>query len=75
MKNTKDIFIKVFKLRDNEFSEELTIEDIDSWDSISHMELILAIEDNYQLTLTGDDIADMTSVKAINQIIMKYTQS
>jgi acyl carrier protein len=36
-----------------------------AWDSLAHMDLVISIEEHYQITLDGDQIADMTSVAAI----------
>lgn len=39
------------------------------WDSLKHMELILAIEERYDLTLDGDEIAALTNVGAIEKLL------
>ena len=36
-----------------------------AWDSLAHMEIIIGIEEHYQIVLDGDEIADMVSVAAI----------
>ena len=36
-----------------------------AWDSLAHMELIIGIEERYQVILDADEIADMTSVASI----------
>ena len=39
------------------------------WDSLKHMVLIVAIEQEYGIELTGDEIAEMTSVANIESIV------
>jgi acyl carrier protein len=38
------------------------------------MDLIVAIEDEYKIQLTGDDIAEMITFNAIREILKKYVQ-
>jgi len=42
------------------------------WDSLKHIEIIVAIEGTYKIDLTGDEIADMTSVKAIREQLANH---
>ena len=48
---------------------ELTLEsspdDIISWDSLMQMNIIMAIEEEFDLTFTEEDIFEMLSVKSI----------
>lgn len=39
------------------------------WDSMAHMEIILAIEKDYSLTLEPGQIISLTSVKAIQDFL------
>ena len=52
-------------------SDELTMQDSDVWDSLKHMELIVSIEDEFDVELSADDIVNMLSVKAIRDILQK----
>jgi len=46
--------------------------DIPEWDSLSHMSLIAALEDKYNIQFTGEDIASMQSIYEINEKIILY---
>lgn len=52
-------------------TDELTMQDSDVWDSLKHMELIVSIEDEFDVELSADDIVNMLSVKAIRDILQK----
>ena len=69
MPDLDPILLRTLKLSDPAQLDGLRLGDIPTWDSLSHMELILAIETAYDLRLTGDEIADLTSVAAIRQMI------
>jgi acyl carrier protein len=53
-------------------AQNLTMQDVNDWDSLSHMNLIVAIEDEFQLQLTGDEIAEMISLDKIREILQKH---
>jgi acyl carrier protein len=40
-------------------------EEFPGWDSLGHLNLILALEDTFQLTLSVDEIGRLSSVAAI----------
>ncbi len=56
------IFAEVFNLPSSEVTDSLQLEAIATWDSLSHMMLIGRLEDDYQVQLSGDEIADLRSV-------------
>ncbi len=53
-------------------SEDLTMDDVANWDSLTHMNLIVAIEGGLGIELSGDDIAEMISFNAIRSTVAKY---
>ena len=65
------ILAENFEILESEVLKNLTMDDISAWDSLTHMGLIVAIESEFEIELTGDDIADMTSCDAIRAIVKK----
>ncbi len=53
-------------------SDDMEMKNTVEWDSLKHMELILAIEQAYSIEFTGDEIADMISVSAIRTALERY---
>ena len=45
------------------------LKDFTNWDSMNHMILITNIESNYNIELTGDEIADIQTVDCIAKLI------
>ena len=45
---------------------------ISEWDSIGHMSLIAAIEEEFDIMIETDDIIDMSSFKIAKDIVKKY---
>ena len=46
--------------------------EIDEWDSIGHMTLIAALEENFKISFETDDIVDFSSYKKGKEILKKY---
>lgn len=47
-------------------------EPIEGWDSLAHVELMMAIESEFDVTLTNEETADMTSIPAILDALRKH---
>ena len=69
MEKIKDILAKTFRVKIDELNESTAIESIDTWDSLTHMELIANLEQELSIEFTGDEIVEMTSLKAIEKIV------
>jgi acyl carrier protein len=48
---------------------DVAMKDLDAWDSLKHMELVVAVEQNFQIQLTFDEILMMQSVGAIENVL------
>ena len=72
MDKLKRIIANILNIPEDQISEDLSIYNTDSWDSLSHMELIADIETEYSIHLSGEDIVEMIDVKSIIKIISKY---
>jgi acyl carrier protein len=49
--------------------DELAMSDVEAWDSLKHMEMIVAFEQAYQVEFTFDEIVAMRNVAAIRQVL------
>jgi len=50
-------------------TEDVAMKDLEAWDSLKHMELVVAVEQNFQIQLTFDEILLMQSVGAIENVL------
>ena len=65
----KKVFEESFQCKD---VESLKYQDITEWDSVGHMGLVAALEDEFEIELDVDDIIDMSSYKIGQEILGKY---
>ncbi|MGI9290318.1 MAG: acyl carrier protein [Gammaproteobacteria bacterium] len=59
----------VFQVPVESLSEDSSYDTIDQWDSLQHMNLIFAIEEEFGVTLDDEAVADLTSVKRILEVL------
>ena len=67
------IFMTALNISDNKLNENIKYNEIEEWDSIGHMTLVAALEEEYKITLETDDIIDFSSFKKGMEILKKYS--
>ena len=55
----QDLFRRVFDQDDLAITESTTAAEVDGWDSMAHINLIIAIEKQFGIKFTGGEIAAM----------------
>ena len=50
----------------------LSFQDVPSWDSVGHMQLVAALEDKFDIMMDPDDIIDLSSYEKGKEILKKY---
>ena len=66
------ILMQVFDIEEDEAAQDLTREDVSKWDSLTHMDLVLTLENEFDIRLEVDDIIAMQSLDKIRQILKKF---
>ncbi|MDH5506817.1 MAG: acyl carrier protein [Anaerolineae bacterium] len=61
----RNIMAEVFKVELDQVPPELVFGDLPQWDSMGHMELMMVLEEDLGIPVTGDTITDLVSVQAI----------
>jgi acyl carrier protein len=67
--NLESIFAQVFALPEKAITDSLALREIPSWDSMTHMMLIVRLEEAFSVEFTGDEIADFRCVKDIRDAL------
>ena len=60
---------KFFSINDVDFNNNLTKDDIPTWDSLKHMELIAQLEKTYSIELSVHEIVGMQSISSIVNVL------
>lgn len=56
------IFADVFDAPDFELRDDMTADDVEGWDSLNHINLIIAIENEFAVQFEGTEIAALANV-------------
>ena len=63
------VFRRVFENDRIVISDEMTANDVEEWDSLAHINLIMEIEAEFNLKFTVDDIVGLKNVGEMIQMI------
>ena len=66
------LFSDVFSIPAATVTDELALSEIASWDSLTHMMLIVRLEEQYKTQFTGDEIAGMVSVAMVRHALKAH---
>lgn len=67
----RKIFIKIFPVLSNSFNLDMSRNEFENWDSLTHMQLISEIEEDFHLSFDMDDIIDIEKPRDFIKIIKK----
>ena len=66
-----EVFEAVLDLRGGSISMQSKADHFDSWDSVAVINLAMAVEEEYGLTLTAEDIEGFHSVEFVADLVTK----
>ena len=69
MTRINNLLSDLFDVSETELSDETKLNEIKGWDSIKHMEFILNIEKEFDLELSGEEIASIQTINDLKKII------
>lgn len=68
----REIFAEVLEVELAVITDTLEYSSIPQWDSVAHMAIVAAIEDEYDIMMEIDDIIDMSDFTKSVEIISTY---
>ena len=69
----KDVFADVFDDESVELGPNLTAKDVDGWDSLSHIRLILTVEKTFKVKFSTSEIGNLKNVGDMVTLIKERT--
>ena len=65
----KLVMCTMLKVDASVIGDDSSMDNIPSWDSLAHMNLVLALEEEFKVTIPDEDAGDITSYKLIKLVL------
>lgn len=65
----RNVVAEVLQVSIDEITADLTFGDIPQWDSLGHMEILLALDESFTIAVTAETISDLISLPLIVEYI------
>ena len=75
MKKLNEIFCNVFDDETIVLKDETNAEDIEDWDSLEQINLIVAIENEFEMMFDMSEVADLANVGEMADLIMSRLEN
>lgn len=66
-----EVFRMVFEDDSIELTRAMTADDYDGWDSMSHVTLLMAVEDHFGVTFEDWEVMNLPDVGALADLVQK----
>ncbi len=67
--NIKQVMALMLKIDISKINDKSSMDNILNWDSLRHMNLILALEDEFKISIPDEDVGNITSFKLIKLVL------
>ncbi len=67
----KDVFCQVLRVKADEIDRNSSTKTTRNWDSLRHVELVVAIEEKYKISFSASEVFALTSVQGFCDILAR----
>lgn len=71
----REVVADTLQIPEDQVREDSTADSLPSWDSLNHLNIMLAIEQHFEITLPPEEMERMTAIKTIAAVIEKSSRS
>ena len=68
----KKVMSEVLGIDEASISDNTSPENVESWDSLKQMNIIVALEEEFDIEFNDEDIIEMLNFKLIYEIVKEY---
>ncbi len=65
----KQVMATMLKVDASDINAESSMDNMPNWDSLRHMNLVLALEEEFRVTISDEDAGNITSYKLIKLVL------
>jgi len=66
------VMAAVFNVSDETINEDSSPDTVEAWDSLKHMNLILALEDEFEIEFSEEETVELLSYKLISLVLKEH---
>lgn len=67
----KNVMSAVLEIPIDEIDDDTSPDNVSSWDSLKHMNLVFALEEEYEIEFIEEEIVEMMNLSHIKSIVME----
>lgn len=68
----KEVLSDIFSISTEEVNDETSIDTVEVWDSLKHLELVLALEGKFNISFSTQDTIEILNYPLIKMTLEKY---
>lgn len=68
----KEVLSRIFNVSLDTITEDASPDTIENWDSLRHMNLVLALEEEFDVEFTDDQVVEILSYKLIKIVLKEH---
>ncbi|MDJ0795272.1 MAG: acyl carrier protein [Calothrix sp. MO_167.B12] len=73
-KQIKEIMSEILEVEEDSITDEFSPEHTEVWDSLNNLKMVTALEENFKISLTMEEINSMVDFARIKNVICKYVK-
>ena len=64
-----NLIAEILRVSPNDVVDSMGMDDVGTWDSLSHMQLIVTIESDFGVELSAEEIVEMRTIGKIREVL------
>ena len=68
----KDVLAKLFKIEPATIDDDSSMDNIEAWDSLNHLKLVLALESAFDVSFTEEESVEILNFALIKEVLSEH---
>ena len=68
----KDVLTKLFKIDPATIDDDSSMDNIEAWDSLNHLKLVLALESAFDVSFTEEESVEILNFALIKEVLSEH---
>ena len=68
----KEVFKNIFQIDVSSINDETSVDTVEKWDSLKHLNLVLALEEAFNITFTEEESVEIMSYPLVKAVLSDH---